>query len=181
MTCTAQTKAGERCRRPTLRGREVCCVHSGAKVGRPSKLTDEVEKKICDAVRAGSYLSVAARCACVSESTVHGWLRLAREEGADERLVAFAGALDKAEADGEVHTVGIIRREIARGNVRAGFEFLARRHPERWSRSRTSDPSLPATPPDREEPAEPPLDLTRLSDDDYRTLKEIRRRAVAER
>jgi len=135
VTCTAKTKAGERCRRPAVGGGEVCCVHSG-KSGRPSKLTEEVEKKICDAVRAGSYLSVAARCAGVSESTVYEWLRLARQDGADERLVAFAGALDKAEADAEVHTVGIIRREIARGNVRAGFEFLARRHPERWARGR---------------------------------------------
>ena len=180
MRCTANTKAGERCRRPAVGGREVCCVHSQERVGRPSKLTDEVEKRICDAVRAGSYLSVAARCAGVSESTVYEWLRLARADGADERLVAFACALDRAEADAEVHTVGIIRREIARGDVRAGFEFLARRHPERWSRGRLSPPGSSASV-EAPGPPEAPLDLTRLSDADYETLKEIRRRAAAER
>ena len=154
-------------------------MHSGAKVGRPSKLTDEVEKRICDAVRAGSYLSVAARSAGVGESTVYEWLRLARADGADERLVAFAAALDKAEADGEVHAVGIIRRKIARGNVRAAFELLARRHPERWGRGLRPHPAEP----NEIEGApieEPPLDLTRLSESDYEALKEIRRRAVAE-
>jgi hypothetical protein len=178
--CTAHTKAGSRCRRPVLGGREVCCVHSGAKVGRPSKLTDEVAKKICDAVRAGSYLSVAARCAGVSETTVYEWLRRAGEPEADPRLVAFAEALDKADADGEVHTIGVIRREIARGNTRAGFELLARRHPERWARGR--DPSAAEqSAVDDQPPQEPPLDLSRLSDSDYETLKEIRRRALADR
>ena len=179
MTCTAHTQAGRRCRRPAASGREVCCVHGAARVGRPSKLTDEVAKKICDAVRAGSYLSVAARHAGVSETTVYEWLRRAREPRADPRLVAFAEALDKADADGEVHTIGVIRREIGRGNSRAGFEFLARRHPERWARGRPSpsEPSGPAEP----EPAERPLDLSRLSDSDYEALKEIRRRALADR
>ena len=157
-------------------------MHSGAKVGRPAKLTEEVEKRICDAVRAGSYLSVAARSAGVAESTVYEWLREARQEGADERLVAFASALDKAEADGEVHAVSVVRREIARGNVRAAFELLARRHPERWGRGRPSpsDPPAPAEAPDGEQPPEPPFDLSRLSDSDYEALKEIRRRASAE-
>jgi len=178
--CTAHTKAGRRCRRPAVGGREVCCVHSGARVGRPSKLTDEVEKQICDAVRAGSYLSVAARCAGVSESTVYEWLRDAREEGADPRLVAFAAALDKADADGEVHTIGVIRREIARGNTRAGFELLARRHPERWAGGRDPSAAEQRAVDDRP-PQEPPLDLSRLSDSDYEALKEIRRRALADR
>jgi transposase-like protein len=146
-------------------------------VGRPSKFTEEVAKRICDAVRAGSYLSVAARHAGVSATTVYGWLRLAAEEGADPGLVAFAAELDKAEADGEVHTLGVIRREITRGNTRAGFEFLARRHPERWSPRRSLSTSEPSGV-EHEEPQERPLDLTRLSDSDYEALKEIRRRAA---
>ncbi len=176
MRCTATTKAGRRCRHRALGGREVCCVHGATRVGRRSKLTEEIEKKICDAVRAGSYLSVAARHAGISESTVYEWRRAAREDGAHPRLVAFAAALDKADADGEVHTIGVIRREIARGNTRAGFELLARRHPERWARGRPS-PSDPPPPAEEPETAEPPLDLSRLSDSDYEALKEIRRRA----
>ena len=169
MTCTANTRGGRRCRRPALADREVCVVHSGAKVGRTSKLTDELEKRICDAVRAGSYLSVAARHAGVSETTLYGWLRLAREDGADPRLVAFAAALDRAEADGEVHTVGIVRREIARGNTRAAFEFLARRHPERWSPNR---PEAPAVSPAVEEP-EPSArpDRSELPDEELEILE----------
>ncbi len=172
MTCTANTKAGRRCRRPALRGHEVCVVHSATKVGRASKLTDEVEKRICDAVRSGSYMSTAARHAGVSETTLYHWLRLAREDGADPRLVALAAALDKAEADGELHAIGIVRREIARGNTRAAFEFLARRHPERWSPHRHATPPA-SRPGEAPEPAEPRPDLRSLSDEQLDSLESL--------
>ena len=42
------------------RGGERCHAHSGGEVGRPTKLTDEIESNICDAFRAGNYLEVAA-------------------------------------------------------------------------------------------------------------------------
>ncbi len=154
-------------------------MHGATRVGRPSKLTDEVAKQICEAVRAGSYLSVAARCAGVSESTVYEWLRRATRTGPIPALWP-SPRRDKADADGEVHTIGVIRREIARGDVRAGFELLARRHPERWARGRDPSAAERSGVSDRP-PQEAPLDLSRLSDSDYEALKEIRRRALADR
>jgi len=99
-------------------------------------------------------------------------LRLAREDGADPRLVAFAAALDKAEADGELHAIGIVRREIARGNTRAAFEFLARRHPERWSPHRHATPPA-SRPGEAPEPAEPRPDLRNLSDEQLASLEAL--------
>jgi hypothetical protein len=109
-----------------MRGSELCHAHRGVAVGRPSKLTDEVERKLCDALRAGNHLEVAARYAGISPSTLHRWLSEAREEGADPRLVRLRDAVRKAEADAEVHSVGVLRRAAAQGDWR--------RHPERWRR-----------------------------------------------
>src|SRR5215208_5544078 len=102
MRCTATTSRGTPCRNRAMAGHEVCQPHSGGQVGRRTKLTDEVEKEILDAVRAGSYLNAAARRAGVSEKTVYQWLREGREEGASPRLARFAAEFDRAEAEAEI-------------------------------------------------------------------------------
>jgi len=56
MRCTATTKQGTPCQNRPMAGHEVCQPHSGGQVGRRSKLTDDLEREILDAVRAGSYL-----------------------------------------------------------------------------------------------------------------------------
>jgi hypothetical protein len=132
MTCVATTQAGRRCARPPLRGSELCHAHRGVAVGRPSKLTDELEAKLCDALRAGNHLEVAACYAGVSRSTVHRWLSLAQADGAEERLVEFREAVRKAEANAEVHAVGVLRKAIAHGEWRAALAYLERRYPQRW-------------------------------------------------
>jgi hypothetical protein len=149
-----------------MAGHEVRHSHSGGQVGRRTKLTDEVEQEILGAVRAGSFLTTAARRAGVSEKTVYEWLRLGRAENAPPRLAAFAVAFERAEAEGEIHCVGVIRRAINGGDARLALELLARRHPERWAKTRPPAAGEPVPEP------EPALDLTELSDTDYETLLE---------
>jgi len=115
-----------------MRGGERCHAHSGGAVGRPRELTDELERKLCDALRAGNYLEVAAPHAGVSRSTLYRWLAQAEQKGADRRLVAFRDAVRKAEAQAEIHAVGVIRREIANGDGRLALAYLERRQPHRW-------------------------------------------------
>jgi len=79
MSCRATTKAGRPCARPAMGGTELCHAHRGVAVGRPSKLTDELERRLCDALRAGNHLEVAARYAGVSRSTLHRWLAVRPE------------------------------------------------------------------------------------------------------
>ncbi len=155
-----------------MAGHEVCQPHSGGQVGRHTKLTDEVESEILSAVRAGSYLTTAARRAGVSEKTVYEWLRLGRAEGAPARLAAFATEFERAEAEAEIHCVAVIRRQIGGGDGRLALELLARRHPEHWAKNRPTPASEDSQP-----LAEPPLDLSGLSDADYEALKELHRRA----
>jgi|SRR5829696_1101788 len=155
-------------------GHEVCQPHSGGQVGRRSKLTDDLEREILDAVRAGSYLAPAARRAGVSEKTIYEWRRLGREPDAPPRLAQFAVALERAEAEAEVSILASIRHQIARGDGRLGLEVLARKHPDRWGKNRPIAVEEPA----RVE--ESPLDVSPLSDEDYATYKELRRRALGQ-
>jgi transposase len=141
MRCQANTQRGQRCARQAMHGAELCHAHRGIEVGRPSKLTDELEQQLCNALRAGNYLDVAARYAGVSRSSVHRWLAQAAEDAADPRLKPFAAAVSKAEADAEIHAVGVVRKAINQGDTRAAFGYLERRHPERWSRRDQSAPA----------------------------------------
>ncbi|MCA1697442.1 MAG: hypothetical protein LC790_00460 [Actinobacteria bacterium] len=117
-----------------MRGSALCHAHGGQAVGRPTLLSDELEQKLTDALRAGNYLSVAAAYAGVSRSTVHRWLALAEEENPDPRLVHLRDEVRKAEAAAEVHAVAVMRKASAAGEWRAAATFLERRYPERWRR-----------------------------------------------
>jgi transposase len=134
MNCRATTQGGRPCRRRAMGGSELCHAHRGVAVGRPSKLTAELQRRLCDALRAGNHLEVAARYAGISRPTLHRWLSEAREDGADPSLIELRAAVRKAEADAEVHAVGVVRKAIAQGDWRAALAYLERRHPQRWRR-----------------------------------------------
>jgi transposase len=147
MNCRATTQGGRPCRRRAMGGSELCHAHRGVAVGRPSKLTAELQRRLCDALRAGNHLEVAARYAGISRPTLHRWLSEAREDGADPSLIELRAAVSKAEADAEVHAVGVVRKAIAQGDWRAALAYLERRHPQRWRRRE------PAAAPDAGAPA----------------------------
>jgi transposase len=160
MRCSAQTAAGSPCRGVAMRGGERCHAHSGGPVGRREKLSEELQKKICDAVAAGNRLAAAAEFAGVSRASAYRWRKLG-EERADARYVAFAEAVRQAEARGEVHAVGIVRRELP-NDVRAAQWLLERRYG--WRRpSPEREPAQPAQ-------ARPPDDDPDTTDDETRTL-----------
>jgi transposase-like protein len=74
-------------------------------MGRPTKLTGEVEAKILRAIRAGNDITIAARYAGVHPSTFHAWMRQGDPAG-DERRYArqrrFHDNVEQARAESEV-------------------------------------------------------------------------------
>src|SRR5215218_6261265 len=102
-------------------------------MARPTKLTTEIRERICSAVRAGNYPAVSARAAEVSESTFYRWMEQGRS-ATKGPYRAFYEAVKKAEAEGEVHAVVILRKRIKEGDTGAAIAFLERRHGERWRR-----------------------------------------------
>jgi len=43
--------------------------------GQPTKLTPEIQKTICEAIRAGSYVEIAVVIAGIHRSTFYRWLK----------------------------------------------------------------------------------------------------------
>ena len=101
-------------------------------MGRRSKLTPEVQEKICNYVRQGLTYEIAARAAGISESTFYRW----RERGEKARrgkYREFWEALKKAEAEAEQVLVQRIL-DASNDTWQAAAWILERRHPERWAR-----------------------------------------------
>ena len=100
-------------------------------MGRRTKLTPDVQKRVVEAIRAGNYKEVAARYAGIGESTFYEWLK----RGASHRVgyVEFAEAVKNAEAEAEVRDVALIEK-AAMENWTAAAWRLERRYPDRWGR-----------------------------------------------
>ncbi len=98
--------------------------------GADTKLTPEVQEKICLQLRLGNFRETAAASAGVSSRTLRNWLKAAAE-GKDPVYVKFARELELAEAAGET-------RDVAKMAKAGGEDWrsiawrLERRYPKRW-------------------------------------------------
>jgi transposase len=92
--------------------------------GRPSKRTPEREKRLLDAIRAGSTRKAACAYAGISDETLANWCR---------RSLDFLDALARAEAEYEVKCNAIIS-QAAQTDARHAEWWLERRRPEEYGR-----------------------------------------------
>lgn len=95
-------------------------------MGRPSKLTPELQRKLCDAIAAGNYLEAACSYAGVDYSTFTRWMKRK-----SKRFRNFRNAVLEAEAKAEVAIVAQWRKHMPE-NWQACRDFLGRRYPDRW-------------------------------------------------
>jgi transposase len=95
------------------------------KIGRRSKLTPSLQKKICDMIEAGNYMHHAAQAAGIGKSTLNQWIRKG-EEG-QEPYAAFAAAVARARAQAVDSLVSTIRT-AAVDDWRAASWLLERGH-----------------------------------------------------
>ena len=100
--------------------------------GRPTKLTPEVQKQICDAIEAGNYIETAAAYAGINKDTLYRWLRDgARAKKGKKKN--FSDAVQKALAKSEMRDVYIIGK-AAENQWQAAAWRLERKFPDRWGR-----------------------------------------------
>ena len=101
-------------------------------MGRRSKLTPEVQEKICEYVRQGLTYEIAARAAGISESTFYRW-RERGERARSGKFREFWEALKRAEAEAEQR---LVERILAASSDtwQAAAWMLERRYPDRWGR-----------------------------------------------
>ena len=101
------------------------------KNGRPSLLTDEVQRKVCDAVAAGNYYQAAAAYAGVTYTTFRNWM-LRGKRARRGKFFEFFAAVKLAEAQAQVTIVAQWKSQIPE-SYQAGRDFLARRWPKQWA------------------------------------------------
>ena len=99
-------------------------------MGRPCKLTPEVQERVCTALREGNYLQAAAAYAGLTYSCLRAWI-VRGKRARRGRYFAFMKAVAMAEADAEATVVAQWRQQIPE-NWQAARDFLARRFPDRW-------------------------------------------------
>lgn len=101
-------------------------------MGRPTKLTPEVQAKIVQAIRSGNYAEVAAKYAGVSRATFYAWLERGERE-TEGPYLDFLDAIKAAESAAEVEAVAQVRL-ASRESWQAGMTWLERKFPDRWGR-----------------------------------------------
>lgn len=113
-------------------------------IGRQTSLTPDVQKKIVDAVRAGAFLSVAARYAGVGQSTLMTWMARGRactsRRSRDAIYLEFLEEVEAAEAASEV-AANLQWRAAWAKDWHSAEKWLQSRYPERYGPNR--DPNAP--------------------------------------
>ena len=105
--------------------------------GRPSKISAEVQKDICDALKVGNYRMVACEYAGIAHSTFKDWMARARgtskRKNGGDQYVAFAAAVKKAEAQAHVRNVTIVQN-AGKKYWHASAWWLERKYPKMWGK-----------------------------------------------
>jgi hypothetical protein len=99
--------------------------------GRPVKLTDEIQERICKALRGGNFRGPAAYWAGISPRTFRDWM-LAGKENPDGEMGNFRRAVIEAEQAAEIRAVRLIMKH-AKGDAKHAEWWLSHRHAERWA------------------------------------------------
>lgn len=109
-------------------------------MGRPNKLTPEIQQKIVDAIRMGNYIETAAAFAGINKSTLYDWLKKgARSKSGKFR--EFSNAVEKALAESEIRDVAVISA-ASKDNWQAAAWRLERKFPDRWGRKSRIEANL---------------------------------------
>ena len=119
-------------------------------MGRPDRLTPEIQAKVVMYLKRGNYVETAAALAGVSRNAIKEWIRRGNDPHAPKKYRDFLGAVDAAIAEAEDRDIGRIDQAAAgwrearddKGNLimparapnwKAAAWRLERRHPRRWA------------------------------------------------
>ena len=102
-------------------------------MGKPTKLTPQVKKRILTAIRQGSPFEHAAEFGGVHRTTLYKWIK-AGEDG-EQPYAAFLEEFYKAQADAVQVLLKRINDAAANGDWKAAAWILERRHREHFGRN----------------------------------------------
>ena len=142
--------------------------------GRPTKFTPEITTQLLAVVAQGNWRKTACAVVGIDAVTLWQWIQKGKAE-ASGPYRDFLHELIRVEGGAEKKVVDDWVRQ-SRTDWRAGAAFLALRYKSRWGQPAKVELSGPDGQPLRVQHTHA-LDLTRLNDEDLRTLYEIAQRA----
>lgn len=103
-------------------------------MGRPTKLTADIQEKVVAAINAGNYQETAAAYAGIGTTTFYRWMEQGADPDAPQIYRDFREAVENARAQAEVRHVALITQAAQSGTWQASAWYLERSHPQRWGR-----------------------------------------------
>lgn len=100
-------------------------------VGRPTKLTPELQESIVLNLASGVYAVTACELAGIDESTFYKWRKCA--DAGEEPYFQFFQSVKKAEAQAEVRAATLVQKAMP-NDWKACMTWLERKFPGRWGR-----------------------------------------------
>lgn len=100
-------------------------------MGRPSKLTPELQATIVGLIKAGNYKETTCAIVGIARSTLYEWMRRGQLSDQENEYTRFHDEVVKALAWAEARDVAILNQH-AEKDPRAARWKLERRFPERW-------------------------------------------------
>jgi hypothetical protein len=106
-------------------------------MGRPSKLTDETQARICKALAVGATYALAAQYGGIGERTFYEWMEKG-ESAKTGRYAQFRQAIKRAEAEAAYGWLDVIEQAKTETWQAAAWK-LERRYPESYGRQLTDN------------------------------------------
>lgn len=131
-------------------------------MARPTKLTPELQKQICDLLAAGNFVETVCDYVGIDYKTFYNWLTWGERGYKDDVARGYAEffhAVKKATSQVEVLTVHELRGRP--DDWQALAWWLERRHPDKWGNRGKSQ---------IEHSGKVEIDVSRLSDDELEAL-----------
>ena len=101
------------------------------KIGRKTKLSPEVQERICKSVRLGNTYECAAEAGGISKPTLFDWIN--RGMDGEEPFANFYNSIKKARAEAEEYAVEIVRNAMLTTWTAAAW-WLERTNPEKYGK-----------------------------------------------
>ncbi len=101
-------------------------------LGRPSKLTPDVQQRIVQAITIGTHRQDAAEYAGIDAATFRRWMTRGLEEP-DGPYSEFRTAIVEAEARAKITAMGCITKAARDGDWKAASWWLQKKYPHQFS------------------------------------------------
>ena len=137
--CGVETADGTPCQNPPSEPDGKCWLHSDVSeppdVGRDTKLTQERQEQIAEAIESGKSMTSAARMAGVSRNAVYSWLEKGEDQD-DGAYAEFHDRITRARGHGEDFYFSLAL-ELAKENEDHRFiaSLMKQRYPDSWAES----------------------------------------------